>query len=643
LHAEDRAYEIDFRGKDDAPRPLSVIAGAFSTGKTTVLEFVDYCLGASDHPRHPEITPRVRAATLEVELSGSAYLIERAVGEPSTFAYVRPGRLDTPATGTPERRPLRPTGHPDSLSGLLLSHCKLEGVQLRDSLARNETDTDPLSFRDLMWLCFLPNERLDNRNLLFENVPMKHLKLRQVVDVIFDIHDDRAVELGRRIRAVEADLATARAAYRAAGQLVDEQRVGSREELEAVQRAAKVELAESAQVLAALDGQARADTGFAQGLRDRHHAAADAARESAADLRDRETQLDRLTALRITYAEDVSKFTMLGEASRLFQPLRVDVCPSCLTPISGSPARCVACQADLGQRDLGQHDLGQRDLGQSGTAPGALDVTAELRSAKARLAELTDYLAGLERELPELRVAAERAQAAESRAAAEVDAAAAASVTPYLAQRDALARLREEATASMQRAVSGLRLRHSLDERAADIDRQETLLVSLREELADAGGQTPLADRAGVISRVSDRYQSILAEWRYPKLAGAYVADDLTPHMRGKPYTAASSGGRTLIALAWQLALFEVAWEAHSSHPGFLLLDSPQKNLGQTGTGTVDRIYRHLDAWLAGRGTGAQIVVADNTPPTVAEDDVIVRFSRRPDQPPYGLIDDETG
>jgi hypothetical protein len=34
--------------------------------------------------------------------------------------------------------------------------------------------------------------------------------------------------------------------------------------------------------------------------------------------------------------------------------------------------------------------------------------------------------------------------------------------------------------------------------------------------------------------------------------------------------------------------------------------------------------------------------VADNAPPPEAEADVIVRFSRRPDQPPYGLIDDET-
>src|SRR5438309_8185748 len=124
LHGEDRAYDVVFRGPDDAPRPLSVIAGEFSTGKTTILEFVDYCLGASDHPRHPEIMPKVHAATLEIELSGTPHLIERAVGEPSTFAYVRPGQLDSDSDQPlpiPERRPLRPAGNPDSLSGLLLA------------------------------------------------------------------------------------------------------------------------------------------------------------------------------------------------------------------------------------------------------------------------------------------------------------------------------------------------------------------------------------------------------------------------------------------------------------------------------------------------------------------------------------------
>lgn len=620
LHGADRTYDVDFRTATGTPRPLSVIAGAFSTGKTTVLEFVDYCLGASDHPRHPEIMPKVHAATLEIELSGTPYLIERAVGEPSTFAYVRPGQLDSDSdqpSPIPERRPLRPAGNPDSLSGLLLAHCKLDGVRLRDLPAQSDSDTDPLSFRDLMWLCFLPNERLDNRNLLFENHPMKHLRLRQVVDVVFGVHDDRSVDLGRRLRQVDAELAEARAEYAVASRIVHEQQVGRRVDLEATHQRAKAELAETELAIAALDEQTRAATGFAEELRERHRNAGLDARRAAAVLRDRETQVQRMGPLRAQYADDVSKLTMLVEAHRLFDgPTGVD-----------GPA------------------------GTAETAAGPpVDATAELRAAKARLAELTGYLEELERDLPELREKLERAQETEARAAAEVDSATAHAVTPYLAQRDALARRREDAVAAIQRAVSGLRLVQSLERRADHVARQESLAQSLREELATETSDRLRPDRAAVIARVSERYRQILADWRYPKLADAYLADDLTPFVRADPYQVASAGGRTLIALAWQLAMFEVAWETGSSHPGFLMLDSPQKNLGRADerdaefadSATVADIYRHLHGWLAGPGAGAQIVVADNVPPEMAEPDVIVRFSRRPDQPPYGLIDDET-
>jgi LSD1 subclass zinc finger protein len=640
LHGSDRAYDVDFRSADGSPRPLSVIAGAFSTGKTTILEFIDYCLGASDHPRHPEIMPKIRAATLEVDLSGSPYLIERAVGEPSTYAQVRPGRMDERGGAPAERRPLRPAGHPDSLSSLLLAHCKLEGVQLREALAAG-AGTDPLSFRDLMWLCFLPNERLDNKNLLFENNQMRNLKLRQVFDVVFDVHDDRAVELGRQLRDLEQRLAAARTAYTVAEQLVEEQRLGGRAELEAAQRHAKSELVDTERALAELDGRARATTRFADELRERHRDAAIAARAAAADLRDRETQLQRMIPLRAQYADDVTKLAMLTEAHQLFDPLRVTACPSCLTPLAWPPTvndgRCSMCHTEL-------------PSGKS-TVDEGVDVGAELRAAKARLAEITGFVEGLERAIPDLRVAAELAQEREARAAAEIDAATAHAVTPYLAQRDALARRREDAIATLQRTSAGLRLAHSLDERARDLARQEAAIATLHEELAAAGGTRHRPERSAVVHRVSERYRDILAAWHYPKLADAYLADDLTPYVRGSRYSSASSGGRTLISLAWQLAVFEVAWETGSSHPGFLLLDSPQKNLGPTGerdaefadTITVADIYRHLQGWLAGRGAGAQIIVADNAPPLEADLHVILRFSRRRDRPPYGLIDDETG
>lgn len=55
----------------------------------------------------------------------------------------------------------------------------------------------------------------------------------------------------------------------------------------------------------------------------------------------------------------------------------------------------------------------------------------------------------------------------------------------------------------------------------------------------------------------------------------------------------------------------------------------------------IDRVYGHLERWLARAGAGAQIIVADNAPPPTADSDVIVRFSRRADRPPYALIDDD--
>jgi len=53
-------------------------------------------------------------------------------------------------------------------------------------------------------------------------------------------------------------------------------------------------------------------------------------------------------------------------------------------------------------------------------------------------------------------------------------------------------------------------------------------------------------------------------------------------------------------------------------------------------------VYQHIHSWLAGPGSGAQVLIVDNAPPVVADNDVVVRFTRRADQPPYGLISDET-
>ncbi|MFF3870016.1 DNA recombination protein RecN [Micromonospora sp. NPDC001898] len=674
LVGPERHYQVNFVDRETGDlNSLSVIAGAISTGKSTVLEFIDYCLGASDYPRHPEVIAKVLRAFVELELSGTLYVIERGLGDQSGHVFLRPGTLDDGVGPPVERRPIKPPGSPDSLSSLLLMHCGLEGVQLREAPTQPNSGTDPLSFRDLMGLCFLPNERVASKSLLFETQHMKALKLRQVVNVVFDVHDDRVVDLGQRIKDLETRLARARVAYEAAQQMVEEQRLGGRIELEMARDRAAEELAVLAREQVAIDQRVAAAAGFAEAQRRRHQAAAEEARRADAVLRDRETQLRRMVPLRAQYAADVAKLTMLTEAHQLFDPLQIKVCPACLSALGrtievqdGACGLCHAPVADatgaLTLGDVAPPAVPEQNGAIHGTTAspsggdGALsdvdnslspfDVSTELRATKARLAELTRFVDDLDAEVSRLRPRVEAARTAEQQAAAEVDHVTTRAISPYLAERDALARRRQDATAATQLAAAGLQMVSSLDRRATEVLRLEAAVKAHREELANVGQDR--TDQAAIIRTISDRFAAILADWRYPKLSGAYLNDELIPFVRDLRYTSASSGGRTLISLAWILAIFEVSWESGGSHPGFLFLDSPQKNLGQTGerdtefadTVTIADFYKHLHKWLAGRGAGTQIIIVDNAPPAEVENDVVVRFSGRADQPPYGLIED---
>jgi DNA repair exonuclease SbcCD ATPase subunit len=660
LKGVDRDYEVDFRdSEDEGPRSLSVVAGAFSTGKSSVLEFIAYCLGAASHPQHPEILRKVRSALLEVELSGQPHVIERAVGEPSTAAFVRPGRLGDIEIPPVEKRVIKPAGDPGSLSSLLLSYCGLEGVELREAPTQTESATDPLSIRDLLWLCFMPNERLDDKHLLFESSQMKALKLRQVVDVVFGVHDDKAVELGRRVKELETRLGRARTEYATTQAFLDEQELGTRIQVELARDEAERASTGADRALTDLDHQIRAASTFATDLRTRHRDAARRAQQAAALRRDRETQLRRFIPLRAQYADDITKLTMLAEARVLFDPLQVKVCPACLTTLREAPhiagGHCTLCTSEITEHEAGQPNTGNTRHGStpaiSTGSDGAMteakfDVSSELRATKARLAEITQYVEELDAELGQLRASSEEADTEEAELARAVDAATNEAVSPFLSQRDDVMRSRQTAAANLERARTAIKMLDSLDRRAAAVGRLETSLKALRGELEHA---TTQPDRNEVVHRISERYARILTGWRYPKLEHAFVDNHLVPHMRGSSYTHASSGGRTLISLAWILSIFEIAWETGSAHPGFLMIDSPQKNLGQGGdrdaefadSVAVADFYKHLHDWLGGPGQGAQVLVVDNAPPASVDDDIVVRFSRRADQPPYGLIEDE--
>jgi hypothetical protein len=678
-----RPYDVDFRSPDGSFRPLSVIAGRTNTGKTSVLQFIAYALGGSSYPDHEEIVRQVRAALLEVALPDGPATIERGIESKVALLFDQP--LDRAGETVPQPHPIEPTSDSASLSRMLLTTVDLQDVQLREAPTQHETKTQTLSFRDLMWLCMVLNERVGSSQLLFEGNHNKNLKLQQVIDAIFGVHQTDGADLAGRIRKLSDDLAGARLELAALEAFLREQGATPHEQLQAVLDDADGEIAAVRDALQRLDEEETAAADTAVELRHHHQQAARAAIRARQLVRDREALVSRYASLRAQYNDDIRKLTLLKQAGSIFDQLSVQVCPACLGKLPVAPtvrdSACSLCTQPLpssitsvtlgsaaGFRETAVVGLGQQqvefspwDSGSPVTENGnghtdaddegaRAAVAAELTSTRRRFKELNEYWVELDNSLPALRAASARADEEEATLAAQVDRAASGTVTPFTAAREVLLATRQDAIVRRDRANSAIRQWRGIEVRRRRIAQTAGELSELRSENR---GQKTRPDRNVMIAALGARFRQILADVGYPKHDNSGAIDGkFVPSVRGRRYTSASSGGQVLQTLAWILAVFEVAYEQNGNHPGFLLIDSPQKSLGGQAkeddkefadVTLVERLYNHIISWLNNQGRGAQIIIVDNTPPSIATPYIIEDFSRNPDRGRFGLIDNEVG
>lgn len=162
LQGVSRPYEVSFLDPETGqPVALAIISGQISTGKTSVLEFIRYCLGGADFPHHPEIRSRVRSAMLECELHGTTFVIERsAVLQPSKTATVHSCSLELLDEPHFEKElVIAPPSDENSLSQYLLNQFGIGEVVLREAPTQGASGVDRLSIRDLLRVMFVENPR----------------------------------------------------------------------------------------------------------------------------------------------------------------------------------------------------------------------------------------------------------------------------------------------------------------------------------------------------------------------------------------------------------------------------------------------------------------------------------------------------
>lgn len=608
--------QLCFTGPDKEPAiltfadGLNVIYGASDTGKSFILEAIDFMLGGQTELRDiPEREGYDRIALAIAPSEGAAFTLFRATAG-GQFQMTEGVHLVPPQGVEPKVVASKHSAeNPNNLSSILLDHIGLGNKRVRVN-KRNETNN--LSFRNLVPLSLVSEGNIQKQSSPIEGGQATN-KTRElsVFKLLLTGVDDSAVVSSATDAAVTQSV---NAKLDFLDELLESYRSRLGDEPTPIEELTdQVERLE--QTLAS--NKAALDT---------TEAAYRALLERRNDLRrrveggtERRSEIDELLArfalLDAHYRSDLNRLEGIREAGTLVAAL--------------APAECPLCGAATDHQRLGEDCDGNVDQ----VVTAATAESAKIEKLRTELAQTVAQLLGeaqsFDRLLPRLR---------EQLAKAESD---------LQGQSPDLLQLRASYTELIE-ARATVRAELTLREQIADLlARRQALENDGNAEAAPTNGATDLS--SVTLDRFSQTVENLLKAWHFPEAERVHF-DTSTRDLviAGKRRGSRGKGMRAITHAAFTLGLMDYCRQNTKPHPGFAVLDSPllayrppdadaheADDDELRGTDLHARFYDVLSTW-----TDRQVIIIENTdpPPAIQDDPGTVHFTKRTTRGRYGLF-----
>jgi hypothetical protein len=634
-------YVVQFR------HGLNIIYGDSATGKSSILECVNYLLGSSKLDFDVEIEAAVAHLALEIVSAGQPYLIKRDIFNPARHIEVYPSTFEGAANHFPKlyvpsyKQPSAESGY---FSDFLLELMGIAPVKLRTAPSKDDSGVARLSFRDIFKFCYLRQDDVGAKNILNAHVPVLSVKTRQTFKYIFNLLDESLAAL----EAQSSDLRTKKKRLETKYSDVSDflrqtdfrSSVSIDDEINALDE--QIEVLEHQ--LSELNQRYTSDTASSRYLRELLEQHKSTLAMLSADRQEAERQIERFVRLRNDYQEDMARLAALQSSKSLLGTELPEggICPVCDKPLELS------------------------DLRDAFDLTATEKVTGESLSLGRRIKEV-DQLAAEERHRLQSIIVRQRDLNDEyDRASSLLDQEVASQVSPYLAERDGisagLATLKERKNQT-EHAAKIRRLQHSIFEEI------EQLAKSIGElELKAEGLRAKAPSLHEILMLLADELNKYLGFINIRDRRGVGIDEQtLLPVLRGREYRSITSGGlRTILSVGYFLVIAKLAASGRANMPPLLMIDTVGKYLGKTNAalpdtdrasdeaeGVTDPLkYQHMYEYMARCASDAlaknehlQILVVDNDIPQTLQREldpcVVARFSSiGEDGLPIGLIDD---
>jgi len=581
---------------------LNVISGPSDTGKTFILQCIDYVLGARSRPDElPEAEAYDKVALeLHALSDGSRYVLERAL-RGGDIALTRPDRSKEQLRGQHE------AGRTDTVSYFLL---QLSGLQDKRVRTNSRGETRDLSFREVAHLAIVSEQ-----DVIRESSPVhassgyQRTASRSVFRLLLSGVDDSAivaVEEPSISRArVEAKTDVLQGMLDQLRDQIAERPIGGdfaslRDQLnrlDTTYQSIEKDLSASGSAMADLEELRQTVWSRLREIRGRLDVLSGLA--------------ERFALLAKQYLSDLRRLDAIAEAGSRLRDIGVERCPVCGAMPEHHDQEHVDSQVDP-------------------------DVVTESATAEAnRIRSLMADLETTRREVATERDVLLREQEQLEDELAEVTKTIQEELRPR-AQKSAII-LRETASnrQQVQRSLELLERMQTIEAQIQNVQAEE--VASARQEFASLP--------TSATEEFAQEVQARLAAWNFPDLDRVTFSDtEWDVVISGRLRTSHGKGVRAVTHAAFTTGLLRYCASRRKPHPGFVLIDSPlvvYREPDPNGVTLDASVKSAFFADLASSFLAEQVILLENDEPpneVLASGNVnMVRFTKR-NEGRYGFI-----
>lgn len=619
---------------------VTFIHGPVGTGKSTVARMIDFCLGSRRLEQTPALQQEFISAQLLAQIGQYTVQFERNATDRANVrvTWESENKNDTGSLLAPLSKGPTPilAENVFNLSDLIFHFSGVDPIKVR----RSKTDPDSplvrLSFRDVMWYCYLEQERLDSSFFRMEDF-YRRLKSIDVMRFVVGLHSERLNELEIELDSMKQAQRTKRDVVKQIRHFLDQFHFGTDSEITDQFSMVESELNEAIEQKRMLEQEHARNTHFADSLRDQLRQITDQLEQEELALYDVGERIRQQVSLRSELITAKVKTARTEVALSVLAGVTFRKCPACGLDIhqdpSTSPEICNLC-------------------GRSYTATTALsqlDPEAIRRDLNDRIDELQDSIDRHKREATRQSERIETLKIQKSnldrQLSKELEQYDSAFLSNARATERRIAEL-EERKRSLEKLTQIPKSIEQLEQEAGALQGEIDLLTSaIREERQ----RLSHADRN--IETIEDTFLETMHAITFP---GVEQKDRVQIHRQNwRPfvihrndeeltwdfYDAGSGGKKVLFNVCYALAVHKVASENNLPLPRFLIIDTPMKNISRdVDPALVVSFYHHLYRLADGVLRDTQFIIIDSDlvrpeSETIAFQDRLMSFDD-PNNPP---------